>query len=106
EYRAGMGDPRNVAARLQQEARDGDVLIGEATARLVRDQVTLEPVGTFTLKGRAETVTAYRVVSLDRPAGAATTPFVGREDGLRRPTAVYDAALAPPAPPLAALLRR
>ena len=31
-----IGDPVNVAARLQQEARDGDVLIGEATQRLVR----------------------------------------------------------------------
>ena len=30
-----MGDPVNVAARLQQEARDGDVLLGESTQRLV-----------------------------------------------------------------------
>jgi class 3 adenylate cyclase len=104
EYTAGIGDPLNVAARLQQEARDGDVLIGEATARLVRDEVTLEPVGTFTLKGRAETVTAYRVVSLDRPAGAATTAFVGREDELRRLTDVYDAAVATPAARLAVIL--
>ena len=30
-----VGDPVNVAARLQQEAHDGDVLIGESTRRLV-----------------------------------------------------------------------
>src|SRR5262245_66616938 len=71
DYAAGIGDPLNVAARLQQEARDGDVLVGESTRRLVAGAVTLEPVGTFTLKGRSEGVAAHRVVSLERPAGAA-----------------------------------
>ena len=46
-----IGDPVNVAARLQQEARDGDVLLGEATRRLVGEQVTLAPFGTFTSQG-------------------------------------------------------
>jgi class 3 adenylate cyclase len=88
-----VGDPVNVAARLQQEARDGDVLIGESTCRLVSELVTLAPFGVLSLKGRAETVAAYRVVSLDRPAGAAATAFVGRDDELRRIMAVYDAAV-------------
>src|SRR5216117_941859 len=69
EHAAGLGDPINVAARLQQEAHDGDVLISESTQRLVSELVTLTPVGVFSLKGRSETVAAYRVVSLDRPAG-------------------------------------
>jgi class 3 adenylate cyclase len=77
EHPAGIGDPLNVAARLQQEAHDGDVLIGEATASLVRDRVTLERVGTFALKGRTETVTASRVVSLERPTGMPASAFVG-----------------------------
>jgi class 3 adenylate cyclase len=38
-----IGDPVNVAARLQQEARDGDVLLGESTQRLVGQLVTLVP---------------------------------------------------------------
>jgi class 3 adenylate cyclase/tetratricopeptide (TPR) repeat protein/ketosteroid isomerase-like protein len=104
EHPAGIGDPLNVAARLQQEAREGEVLIGEATARLVRSRVTLEPVGTVTLKGRSETVTAYRVVSLDRPAGMPATAFVGREDELRRLAAVYDAATTARAVRLAVIL--
>src|SRR5262245_10531655 len=66
-HAAGIGDPLNVAARLQQEAHDGEVLIGESTQQLVRELVTLAPRGVFSLKGRSETVTAYRVVSLDRP---------------------------------------
>jgi class 3 adenylate cyclase len=89
-----VGDPVNVAARLQQEAGDGDVLIGESTRRLVGDLVTLERFGVFALKGRSETVMAYRVASLERPAGAAAIPFVGRAEELRRITAVYDAAVA------------
>src|SRR5262249_27788510 len=91
---AGIGDPLNVAARLQGEAREGDVLIGESTARLVRDLVTLEGVGVFSLKGRSGTVAAYRVVSLERPAGASATPFVGRTEELERVGAVYDQTVA------------
>jgi hypothetical protein len=93
EYAAGIGDPLNVAARLQQEAQDGDVLIGESTQRLVARLVTLEPFGVLSLRGRSETVTAYRVVSLERPASV-STPFVGREDELRRIMAVHDAVVA------------
>src|SRR5206468_834308 len=63
EQAAGLGDPLNVAARLKQEARDGDVLISESTHRLVRELVTLAPFGVFSLKGRSETVAADRVVS-------------------------------------------
>ncbi|TFH25447.1 MAG: hypothetical protein E4H03_00725 [Myxococcales bacterium] len=83
-----VGDPVNIAARLQQEAGDGDVVIGEATRRLVASLVTLEPLGSFGLKGRLEAVGAYRVVSLERPAWASATPFVGREAELARVTAV------------------
>jgi len=91
---AGIGDPLNVAARLQGEAREGDVLIGESTARLVRERVTLERTGVFSLKGRAETVTGYRVVSLERPPDTSATPFVGRDEELGRITAVYDDTVA------------
>jgi class 3 adenylate cyclase/tetratricopeptide (TPR) repeat protein len=101
---AVIGDPTNVAARLQHEARDGDVLVGEATQRLVAGLVTLAPAGTFALKGRSETVTAHRVVSLDRPAGARATSFVGREEELGRLVAVYGDAVATPSARLAVLL--
>jgi class 3 adenylate cyclase len=99
-----VGDPVNVAARLQQEAGNGDVVIGESTQRLVAVQVTLAPLGSFALKGRAEKVTAYRVVSLERPAGAAAVAFVGRDDELARITGVYEAAVTTPAARLAVLL--
>jgi class 3 adenylate cyclase len=94
DHAAGIGDPLNVAARLQQEAQDGDVLISESTRRLVSELVTLEQVGVLALRGRAESVAAYRVMSLDKPSGTSATAFVGRDDELRRIMAVHDATVA------------
>ncbi len=104
DYAAGIGDPLNVAAHLQAAAHDGDVLIGESTRRLVSELITLAPIGALALKGRSEAVAAYRVVSLDRPAGASATPFVGREGELRRLRAVYDAAVSEQRAKLAVIL--
>src|SRR5689334_4275587 len=39
-----VGDTLNVAARLEQAASDGEILIGPETYRLVRDAATLRPV--------------------------------------------------------------
>jgi class 3 adenylate cyclase len=77
-----VGDPVNVAARLQNEAAPGSVLIGDDTRRLVERLVTVEWSGNFQLKGRAEPVAGYRVVSLEPPADSTT--FVGRDDELER----------------------
>jgi class 3 adenylate cyclase len=88
-----VGDPVNVAARLQQEASVGEVVIGEPTRRLVGSLVTLETIGDLALRGRVETVPAYRVVSMERPPTARSTSFVGREDELGRLLARYRAAV-------------
>src|SRR5690606_74671 len=84
--------------------RDGDVIVGESTQMLVAEHVTLAPLGTFALRGRSEAVDAYRVVSLERPASARTTPFVGRDAELRRLWRTYDDAVAAPGARLAVLL--
>ncbi|MFT5444155.1 MAG: class 3 adenylate cyclase/tetratricopeptide (TPR) repeat protein, partial [Myxococcota bacterium] len=99
-----IGDPVNVAARLQEQGEDGDVVVGESTHRLVSTLATLNVLGSFTLKGRAEPVKAYRVISLDRPAGAATAPFVGRDDELARLDNVYESAVNKPAAGLAVVV--
>jgi len=99
-----IGDPVNVAARLQEQGLDGDVVVGEATERLVAARVTLELLGSFALKGRAQAVKAYRVESLEAPAGATTAAFVGRDEELTRITAVYDRAVDKPATCLAVLV--
>jgi len=99
-----IGDPVNVAARLQEQGRDGDVVVGESTHQLVDVRITLELLGSFTLKGRTEAVRAYRVVSLDAPAGAAAAAFVGRDEELARITKIYDRAVNERATSLAVLV--
>ena len=59
------GDAANVASRLEQAAEPGDVLIGDATYRLVRDVVKVQPVAPLELKGKAEPVPAHRLVSVE-----------------------------------------
>jgi class 3 adenylate cyclase len=58
------GDAVNTAARLEQAAAPGSVLIGEQTYRLVRDAVLVEPVDPVLAKGKAEPVAAYRLLSV------------------------------------------
>jgi class 3 adenylate cyclase/tetratricopeptide (TPR) repeat protein len=91
EHRAGgspaTGDAVNVAARLEQAAGPGEVLLGGSTHRLVRDLVTAERVEPLTVKGKAEPVAAWRLVDVAGSAGMATRRatgmFVGRDPQLR-----------------------
>ena len=77
------GDTVNVAARLEQAAEAGQVLIGESTYALVRDAVKVEPVKPVAAKGKSEPVVAWRLVSVDATApGFARrmdAPLIGRE---------------------------
>ena len=41
-----VGDAVNIAARLEQAAEPGEILLGEETRRLVRDAVLVEPMTT------------------------------------------------------------
>jgi class 3 adenylate cyclase len=56
-----VGDTTNLAARLQQAARPGSVLISEATRMLVAGFFDLEPSPPLELKGRSGPVQAYQV---------------------------------------------
>jgi class 3 adenylate cyclase len=77
-----IGDPVNVAARLEQAAGDSEVLLGELTYRLTRDFVEVDDVEPLELKGKSERVAAYRLRDLRRardvPEGA-HRELVGRE---------------------------
>jgi class 3 adenylate cyclase/tetratricopeptide (TPR) repeat protein len=86
EERIATGDAVNVAARLEQAARPGDVLVGEETIRLVRDAVEVEPVDPVPAKGKAEPVRAWRLLSV-KPAAERRrggVPMVGRERQRKR----------------------
>ena len=76
------GDAVNVAARLEQTAGPGEVVIGSLTGRLVGDAAVLEPLAPLTLKGKAEPVPAsrvLRVVSGPSVRARLELPLVGRE---------------------------
>ncbi len=82
------GDAVNVAARLEQVAPPGEILLGEQTYLLVKDAVRASPVEPLELKGKAARVAAYRLTEVltDGPAvtGRIEAPFVGREPELER----------------------
>jgi class 3 adenylate cyclase/tetratricopeptide (TPR) repeat protein len=80
------GDAVNVAARLEQTAGTGEVLLGELTYRLARQAVIAEPVEALALKGKENPVPAYRLVTVAPdgapPVGRASGTLVGRREEL------------------------
>ena len=60
EYTA-IGSAVNMAARLQNAARNGHTLLGESTSRMVRYRFEVEPVEHLELKGFEEPVSAYEL---------------------------------------------
>ena len=74
------GDAVNVAARFEQAAAPGEVLIGEATHELVQGAVDAEPVEPLVLKGKSEPVPAFRLLAAHAaPERRHDSLFVGRE---------------------------
>ena len=83
--RLATGDAVNVAARLEQAAAPGEVLVGAETLTLARGAVIAEPVAPLTLKGKSKPVPAFRLISAHAElARSFATPMVGRETELRR----------------------
>ncbi|MGH3115782.1 MAG: ATP-binding protein [Gaiellales bacterium] len=102
------GDAVNVGARLEVAAGPGEILIGDPTYRLVRDAVLVEPVEPLELKGKAEPLTAWRVLGVI--AGALPvarrldSPLVGRERELTMLRQAYERAASDRACQLVTLL--
>ena len=85
-----VGDTTNLAARLQQVAAPGQIVISEATHRLVAGYCDTQSLGVFSLKGKSDPVQAWEVLTaradrtrLEVEAERGLTPFVGRERELR-----------------------
>jgi class 3 adenylate cyclase len=80
EERLATGDAVNVAARLEQAAEPGEVLLGAETVRLVRDAVELGDERSLELKGKSEPVAAFPLRTASGEAQRRfDTPIVGRE---------------------------
>jgi len=76
------GDAVNVAARLEQAAAPGEILLGELTATLSHAEA--EKVAPIEAKGKAERVPGFRVLGAPVATARAEPPLVGRDEELRR----------------------
>jgi tetratricopeptide (TPR) repeat protein len=84
-----VGDTTNTAARMLQQAEPGQIVLAEATERLVAPYFELQALGTFTVKNRTQPVAAWALVRarpetsrLAARAARGLSPLVGRDDAL------------------------
>ena len=63
-YYTVIGDAVNLACRLEENAKAGDILITQATYDEVGDAVDVEPLESIRVKGKSSPVPVYRVVGL------------------------------------------
>ena len=96
-----VGDTTNLAARLQQHAQPGDILISEATWRLTKNGVRAQAREPVSMKGIEQPVTAYQVTGttqrrtpLETRENRGLSRFVGRERELTTLVEALDQAQA------------
>ena len=94
EERLATGDAVNVAARLEQAAEPGEVLIGVETLALVALAIEVGDERLLELKGKSEPVAAHPLVAVhgttERPHASR---FVGREPELQQLVDAWERAL-------------
>jgi class 3 adenylate cyclase/tetratricopeptide (TPR) repeat protein len=103
------GDPVNVAARLEQAAEPGEIVVGERTVALVRGAFEFADPITVEAKGKTDGIVCRRLVralSLMRPRGVAglRRTFVGRDDELTSLERAYAEAVASRSPRLVTIV--
>lgn len=83
-----MGDPVNLAARVMGKAPSGAILATTSVLDQVRKVASIRPVEPFSVKGKAQPVTAGIVESMASTPlldiGEFATPFMGRQAELSR----------------------
>ena len=76
-----VGATTNIASRLKQKAGPSEILITEATARMVRGALPLEPADSLAVPGQSQPLAVFRVGAGGEAADGSSgrlTPFVGR----------------------------
>jgi class 3 adenylate cyclase/tetratricopeptide (TPR) repeat protein len=97
EERLATGDAVNVAARLEQAAEPGAILIGAETLGLLGTAVEIGGERHLDLKGRSEPVAGYPLVAVHEAAERShSSRFVGRDRELQQLVDAWDRALAGP----------
>ena len=89
------GEAVNVAARLQQAAEPGQLVLGPGTHRLTLGRVEVEDLGPVELKGLGREIWAWRALSgkPDEVRELQAAPLVGRDSELELLQNTYDRAL-------------
>src|SRR5205809_5222673 len=87
-----VGQTTHLAARMEQVASPGSILLTPATLELVEGYVAVEPLGPVPVKGLADAVEVYKVTGagpartrLQAAARRGLTRFVGRDAELEQP---------------------
>ena len=95
------GDAVNVAARLEQNAPAGEVLLGEVTHQLVQHHVEVERLE-LALKGKPDPVPAYHLLDVHEIAAPshADTPLLGRDPEVLQLRQAYAETIAERTPRL------
>jgi predicted ATPase len=85
EFKA-VGDTVNLASRMEGIAEPGSTYVSEDTFKLTEGLFRFEALGGYAVKGKTDTVQAYRVIApsasrtrFDVSAERGLTPFIGRE---------------------------
>ena len=77
------GEAVNIAARLQQAAAPGEIVLGPTVRRLTAGCVEVEDAGPVELKARSDPLWTWRALrTVDAPPAVAAAWFVGREEEL------------------------
>ena len=76
------GEAVNLAARLQQAAQPGEILLGSAARRLAASAVEVDDAGPLEVKGRREPLWTWRALRAHDSSRLGAAPFVGREPEL------------------------
>ena len=87
------GDAVNVAARLEQAAAPGEVLVGQQTWELARHAARAERVAPLTLKGKAADVPAWRLLDVEDLSESERVPTTSRLVGREREVALLEHAV-------------
>ncbi len=94
QERLATGDAVNVASRLEHAANPDEILIGQDTYNLVEAVVDAREMQPLTLKGKTQSVRAYRLDSVTgTPVRRNDARMVGRATELRRLRDAYDQAV-------------
>ncbi|GAB4494504.1 MAG: hypothetical protein OHK0010_29300 [Anaerolineales bacterium] len=107
-----LGDTVNLAARLEQIAEPGTVVIGENTLRMVQGDFRVKSLEPTHIKGKAEPIQPYKVDGrLANPgriryqsADSLVTNMVGRDNELEKLKFIYDRGFETDKPVLALLI--